>query len=145
MKMKANVMVTAAKRFNVDGTKMAQLYVLGDKVEEEDRIGAPVMKLNGDYDLFEQLKGAVPGHVEIEFEIRAGGGDKMTQYVTAVKPVQHSSAPQQSAATQAAPKPGNKAYKRPCIHISLFTPPFLQAPSRSRPGIWPMSRESTIS
>jgi restriction endonuclease Mrr len=48
MEISMQVIVTAAKRYDFDGNKGAQVYTLGDMIEKDDRIGCPVMKLTAE-------------------------------------------------------------------------------------------------
>ena len=87
MKAKLKVRVMAAKRFKMDNMSMSQLYVEGDLVQDEDKMGCPTMKMNGDYDVFESLRGVLPCECEVLVEFRQGSGDKMTQYVLGAVPL----------------------------------------------------------
>lgn len=88
MKAKIQVRVLAAKRFNMEGNAMSQLYVEGDFIEESDKIGCPPMKMNGAFDVLDKLRGNMPGYFELEVELRAGAQDKMTQYCLNAVPAQ---------------------------------------------------------
>lgn len=86
MKGKIQARVLAAKRFKMDDMAMSQLYIEGGAISEADKIGCPPMKMNGDFDVLESLRGAIPGDFELTVEFRQGGGDKMTQYVVGAVP-----------------------------------------------------------
>ncbi|MGY8873151.1 MAG: hypothetical protein ACKVJE_22225 [Pseudomonadales bacterium] len=88
MKAKIKVRVLAAKRFNMEGNAMSQVYVEGEFIEEADKIGCPPMKMNGDFDVLDKLRGNMPGFFELTVELRAGAQDKMTQYCLDATPTQ---------------------------------------------------------
>ncbi|WP_372832511.1 hypothetical protein [Pontibacterium sp.] len=87
MKATLKVKVLAAKRFKLDGYEAAQLYVLGDKIDEQDKIGQPPMKLSGEFDVLDSLRGNIPGDMELVVEFRQGAKDKLEQYVVGASPI----------------------------------------------------------
>ncbi len=100
MQAKIKVRVLAAKRFNMEGNAMSQIYVEGDFIEEPDKIGCPPMKMNGDFEVLDKLRGNMPGFFELTVELKAGAQDKMTQYCLNATPTQ---------APTPAPTPSTKA------------------------------------
>lgn len=100
MQAKIQVRVLAAKRFSMEGNSMSQLYVEGDFIDEQDKLGCPPMKMNGDFDVLDQLRGAMPGDFELTVELRAGAQDKMTQYCIAAVPT-HANIKEKSASQKA--------------------------------------------
>ena len=80
--------VIAAKRFKMDGGYAATtLYVLGGMVDEDDKCGQPPMKLTGEFDVLDSMKGHLPCDMELEVEFRQGAKDKLDQYVLRAAPV----------------------------------------------------------
>lgn len=96
MKADLKVKVLAAKRFKMDGFEATILYVLGGKVDEEDKCGQPPMKLTGGFDVLDKLRGNIPGDMDLTVEFRQGAKDKLEQYVLDASPV--STRPAQQAA-----------------------------------------------
>lgn len=90
MQFKMNVRVMAAKRFKMENMAMSQLYIEGSPVVEADKIGCPPMKMNGDFEVLESLRGHIPGEFELLCEFRQGAGDKASQYVIGARPVTRS-------------------------------------------------------
>lgn len=88
MKVQMQVIVTAAKRYDFDGNKGAQIYTLGDMIEEDDRIGCPVMKLTADYPVLDNLRGVrFPAKFDLSCEVMVGAKDSMKYHVTGAVPV----------------------------------------------------------
>lgn len=86
--MQANlkVQVLAAKRFKMDDYAATTLYVLGGQVDEQDKCGQPPMKLTGEFDVLDKLKGNIPCEMDLTVEFRQGSKDKLDQYVLDASP-----------------------------------------------------------
>ncbi|WP_143773475.1 hypothetical protein [Neptunomonas antarctica] len=81
------VIVTAAKRYDFDGNKGAQFYTLGDMIEEEDRVGCPVMKLSGEYNVLDNLRGVrLPARFDLKCDVQVGAKDSMKYHVVGAAP-----------------------------------------------------------
>lgn len=98
MQASLKVKVLAAKRFKLDGYEATQLYVLGSKIDEQDKIGQPPMKLTGEFNVLDRLRGNIPGDMELTVEFRQGSKDKLEQYVLDAAPIAKANAAAQQTA-----------------------------------------------
>jgi hypothetical protein len=81
-----------AERYNFkddagNPVKMGKLYVVGDYVNDQDKVGTPVMSLGCPFELledFRQYDFSVGQEVELEVEIRQGGKQKAGLYVVGI-------------------------------------------------------------
>ena len=96
MQAELNVKVLAAKRFKMDDFAGSTLYVLGGQVEEADKCGQPPMKLSGEYDVLDKLKGHLPCEMKLTVEFRQGAQDKLAQHVIDAVPITRTKAPSAS-------------------------------------------------
>ncbi|WP_293267712.1 hypothetical protein [Neptunomonas sp.] len=88
MEISMQVIVTAAKRYDFDGNKGAQIYTLGDMIEEDDRIGCPVMKLTAEYGVVDNLRGVkFPAKFDLKCNVQVGAKDSMKYHVIGAMPV----------------------------------------------------------
>lgn len=100
MQASMKVQVLAAKRFKMDnGYAATTLYCVGAMVDEQDKFGKPPMKLSGEFDVLDQLRGNIPGEMELNVEFRQGSKDKLEQYVLSATPVDRPAASQKPAQT----------------------------------------------
>jgi len=81
------VHVLAAKRFKMDDFEGSQIYVIGGRVDEQDKCGTPPMKLSGSYAVLEKLRNHLPCKMSLTVEFRQGAKDKLEQYVLDATPV----------------------------------------------------------
>ncbi|MBY4675901.1 hypothetical protein [Marinobacterium arenosum] len=94
-----NVRIVAAKRFKMDnGTSGAQFFCLGENKDDENYIGNEVMKMSGDFELLDRVRGNVPGSFDVDVELVRGAQDKMSFRAIAFKPVPGPAAGKSSSA-----------------------------------------------
>lgn len=75
-----NAQVLGGKRFDINGTKMASLYVAQPSSDTEgNTIGLEVMKVSCPYALFDTIKASeLPGQYEVQVNLKSGAGGKIT-------------------------------------------------------------------
>ncbi len=92
MEMKSVVEVMQVKRFKMEdnGFAATTLYCVGNESEESNTnsMGIEIVKMRGDYELFETMRGMVPGTLELTMFLSQGGKDKAEMRVKSAKPVQ---------------------------------------------------------
>jgi hypothetical protein len=88
MQAQLEVQVTGVKRFAFDNVSMAQIYTLGECVEEEDKIGCPTMKLTGEHGVLDSFKGSkLPALFRLTCRIEQGAKDTMKYHVIGASPI----------------------------------------------------------
>lgn len=91
MEMTTTVEVMQVKRFKMEdnGFAATTLYCVGNASEEsnENSMGIEIVKMRGDYELFETLRGIVPGKLELTTFLSQGGKDKAEIRVKSARPV----------------------------------------------------------
>ena len=80
MKQQLTLTVIGARRFDIDGNKLGQVFTM-EKADpdDEDRIGNDVMKWSCPYDLvqtIEKYADELPAEFDAEAMMKAGGGQK---------------------------------------------------------------------
>jgi len=77
--LKANVL--GAKRYDINGNKMASLFLVQETDQsDENVVGHEVMKLSAPYNVIEQIKSsgvALPAAAEVTVQTKAGSGGKL--------------------------------------------------------------------
>ena len=80
--------VIGAKRYDIDGNKMASIFVMQKAEETDDSVGFEVMKMSAPYDVVEHLKGKkLPGDYDVLVRMRAAGGGKMALIAEGIKAI----------------------------------------------------------
>ncbi len=81
--------VLGGRRFDIEGNKMASLFVAqASKEGDENNIGLEVMKIGCPYALFDTIKpGSLPGEFELQVNIKPGAGGKIAMEAIALRPV----------------------------------------------------------
>lgn len=80
--------VLQAKRFKMEDYAATTLYCVGGKVDEQDSCGTELIKVTGDYELLDTMRGNLPGSFELETELVQGGKDKGALRVLSATPMQ---------------------------------------------------------
>lgn len=80
MKQQLTLTVLGARRFDIDGNKIGQIFTM-EKADpdDRDRIGHDVMKWSCDHDLVQQIEkyaDDLPAEFDAEALMKAGGGQK---------------------------------------------------------------------
>ena len=80
MKQQLTLTVLGARRFDIDGNKIGQIFTM-EKADpdDQDRIGHDVMKWSCDHDLVQQIEkyaDDLPAEFDAEALMKAGGGQK---------------------------------------------------------------------
>jgi len=91
MEMKTTVHVMQAKRFRSDDGNFAAttLYCQGEAITEtpaSESIGLEIVKMRGEYELLDSLRGMLPGKLELTVVMAQGGKDKAEIRVLSAKP-----------------------------------------------------------
>lgn len=91
--------VLGGRRFDIEGNKMASLFVAQPSKEgDENNIGLEVMKISCPYALFDTIKpGTLPGEFELQVNIKPGAGGKISMEAIAIRPLVRTSPQQQKA------------------------------------------------
>ncbi len=81
--------VLGGRRFDINGTKMASLFVAqASNPDDDNMIGLEVMKVACPFALFDTIKrDQLPGEFEIQVNLKTGAGGKMGMEALALRPV----------------------------------------------------------
>ncbi len=81
--------VLGMRRFDINGTKMASLYITQPFEEgQEDVAGLEVMKASCPYNMLDQLqKVTLPGEFDVAFKMKTAAGGKVGIVVSSVREV----------------------------------------------------------
>lgn len=80
--------IIGAKRYDIDGNKMASIFVMQQAEQNDNTVGYEVMKVSAPYGVVDQLqKAKLPAEYEIMIKLKAAGGGKMAMVAEGIKPV----------------------------------------------------------
>lgn len=92
MQAQLQVQVLDVKRFKIESFSQATIYTLGEQIEEDDRVGCPVMKYTGDYEVLASFKGSkFPCMFNLTCTMQQGAKDKTQFHVISASPILTSS------------------------------------------------------
>lgn len=80
--------IIGAKRYDIDGNKMASIFVMQQAEQNDNTVGFEVMKLSAPYGVVDQLqKAKLPADYEILVRMKTAGGGKMSLVAEGIKSV----------------------------------------------------------
>lgn len=80
------VEVIQAKRFKMEGYEATTLYCIGENINEADSCGTELVKVIGEFDLLDHIRGHLPGKIELTTTLVQGGKDKGSVKVLSAVP-----------------------------------------------------------
>ncbi|MET0082680.1 MAG: hypothetical protein ABW079_06670 [Sedimenticola sp.] len=97
MKQILNAEIIGAKRYDIDGNKMAAMFIIQEAAPTDDVVGLEVMKISAPYGVVDQLKKhTLPGDFEIEADMKSASGGKIGLVATGIRPRNGSKPPAKS-------------------------------------------------